>query len=239
MPDIKTILTIAGAAEGSYYSVRGGSKDDRYKPSFANATSGLSFGVFQFDVATNTEGKTGFRAMLDKGGIEKTAADRIYKAASTINAGALMKKADKEVVQALMVTPASKGIIDALDQQRARSCETTINAIIAQAASVWMKKLRKSAPILTPMQQGNLRLFAYLLASWNRYPANKSTFEQWLRGEKVVTQNGPKGGFQLTAPPTIDEMHAFFKSLRIWNGTQGNYQYLRDRLDPTLQSLGA
>ena len=53
----------------------------------------------------------------------------------------------------------------------------------------------------------------------------------------VKTLNAPVAGFQLAAPPTIDQTHTFFQSLRIWDGTQGKYQFLRDRLDPTLDRL--
>lgn len=162
MRSVDKVLAIAGAAERSYIASKPAT-DLRYTATFANENSGLSFGVFQFDVATNSAGKNVFRGIL---------------------------------TQAI------------------------------------------SATILTPDGANNLRFFAYLLASYNRYPDNLATFESWLKGEKVTTKNAPAGGFQLKTPPSIEEMHVFFKSLRIWDGTQGNYQYLRDRLDPTLINIG-
>ena len=239
MPTVEQILAIVGAAEGSFYSV-GRSIDVRYRPSFANDKSGLSFGIFQFDVATNTQGQIGLRNILREGVsakvIDQTASDRLYARASTRNAGAFMKAADQLTVTALLGATAAKTIIDSLDRRRAVSEGANVDKMISQAASVWTIK-KVAAPIFTSGQAGNLRLFAYLLANLNRYPANQPTFQKWLQGENVKTLNAPRAGFQLTTPPTIDQMHAFFKSLRIWDGTQGNYQYLRDRLDPTLDRL--
>ena len=51
MPTLEQTLLIAGAAEGSFFNTT----DVRYKPSVANEKSGLSFGIFQFDVSTNDE----------------------------------------------------------------------------------------------------------------------------------------------------------------------------------------
>lgn len=240
MPSVDQILAIVGAAEGSFYSV-GRSVDVRYRPSFANDKSGLSFGTFQFDVATNTQGQIGFRNILRDGVtakvIDQAASDRLYASASTRNAGAFMKAADKVTVATLLSTAAAKTIIDLLDRRRALSEGANIDTMINQAASVWAIKKVKADPIFTSGQASNLRLFAYLLANLNRYPANQSTFQKWLQGEKVKTLNAPIGGFQLTAPPTVDQMHTFFQSLRIWDGTQGKYQFLRDRLDPILDRL--
>ena len=90
MTTIDQTLAIAGAAEGSYYNVKGGKKDVRYLATFANANSGLSFGVFQFDVATNTQGQSGFRDILSKRVnakvIDKEASTRLYQAASMCRA---------------------------------------------------------------------------------------------------------------------------------------------------------
>ena len=240
MPTVDQILAIVGAAEGSFYSV-GRSIDVRYRPSFANDKSGLSFGTFQFDVATNTQGQIGFRNILRDGvaakAIDKAASDRFYARGSTRNAGAFMKAADKDTVTTLFSTATAKSIIDSLDRRRAVSEGANIETMISQAALVWGTKKVIAAPIFTSGQTSHLRLFAYLLANLNRYPANQSTFQKWLQGETVKTLNAPVAGFQLAAPPTIDQMHTFFQSLRIWDGTQGKYQFLRDRLDPTLDRL--
>lgn len=242
MPSVDQVLAIAGAAEGSFYTASGTSKDVRYKPSFANANSGLSFGVFQFDVATNTQGQAGLQTILRTGvdakAIDQITSARIFKSASTRNAGVQMKSDDKKAIEKLFATSTAKTVIDALDKQRATTVSTLIESIMTQAEAKWKSKKIVGPNILTAGQPARLRLFAYLLASWNRYPANQGTFEQWLRGDIVKTANGPPAGFNLTAPPTVEQMHTFFKSLRIWDGSQGNYQYLRDRLDPTLKRIG-
>lgn len=241
MTSIDDTLTIAGAAEGSYYTAAGVSVDVRYRPSFAGTNSGMSFGVFQFDVATNPRGQAVFQSILQQAvaakKIEKATSERLFKAAATRNAGAQMKPADRQIVITLLSDVSARAKIDAADRQRALSMATLIDSMIALAAKFWADKKIAGAAILTPGQPSCLRLFAYLLASLNRYPADEDPFQRWLQGGKVKTLNGPAGGFQLVAPPTIEQMHAFFQSLRIWDGTQGNYQNLRARLDPTLARI--
>lgn len=241
MTTIVSTLAIIGAAEGSWYSVGGRLIDLRYTPSFANTNSGMSFGTFQFDVATNTAGQAAYRTILAQAvtarTIDAVTSQRLYAGASIRNAKAHLKPADVTTITNLLRSPSARQIIDAADRMRANAVTTLIDGMISQAARVWAAK-RITAPILTPGGAGNLRLFADLLASWNRYPANQSAFQDWLDGKVVKTAHGPARGFQLTAPPTIDQIHTFMKSLRIWDGTQGNYQYLRDRLDPTLTRLG-
>ena len=233
-------LAIVGAAEGSWYSA-GKSIDLRYAASFANANSGLSFGTFQFDVATNVQAQAVFRGILTRAVQAKTidavAMSRIYAGASARNAKVHLKKPDVDVVNALLASNSSKPAIDVADLQRATAYCHLVDGMIAKAAAIWQAK-KITAPILTPGGAGNLRLFAYLLANLNRRPDNQSTFQNWMEGKVAKTLNGPAAGSQLTTPPTIELMHQFFKSLRIWDGTQGNYQYLRDRLDPTLAKVG-
>jgi hypothetical protein len=136
-------------------------------------------------------------------------------------------------------TSAAKGKIDLADRARGAVAGATIDGMIFKAANYWATKKIKGALILTPGQPQYLHLFAYLLASWNRYESNEATFQAWLQGGVVKTKNGPAGGFHLTAPPMIVQMHKFFSSLRIWDGTQGKYSNLRDRMDPTLARIGA
>ena len=234
MVDVATTLKIIGAAEGSWFNT----KDLRYTPSFANANSGLSFGVFQFDVAVNAQGKAGLSGILKTAVSSKTidqvTSSRIYADAAKRNAKAFMKTADVTTVTKLLNLPASKLAINTLDNQRAVTEGGQIDAMIVSAAAFWRGKKITSAVIFTLGQANYLHLFAYLLANLNRFPDNKATFQSWLGGQKIVTAGAPPGGFQLSGPPSIDQMHSFFKSLRIWDGTQGNYQYLRDRLDPVL-----
>lgn len=242
MTGIVQTLAIIGAAEGSNYIAGSVTIDVRYKPSFANAKSGLSFGAFQFDVATKPQGQATFRDILRQGvsaaKIDQAASNRLFASASTRNAGAVMTKDDKAIVTTLMGTTDAKRSIDSADQQRAMSVASLVDGMIARAATCWAGKGISGAAILTPGQPSCLDLFAYILASLNRYPANQRTFETWLQGGMVKTLNGPPGGFQLTAPPTLPQMHAFFHSLRIWDGTQGNDANLRARLDPTLARIG-
>lgn len=242
MTAIANTLVIIGAGEGSWYSAGGRVVDVRYKPTLLpNANSGLSFGTFQFDVATNIEGQTAFRAILQQGVAAKTidvaASQRLYTGASSHNAEAHLTAADVATITHLLGSPAARLIIDAADRARAGGATSVIDGMIGRAAQVWSAR-RITAPILTPGGTGNLRLFAYILATWNRYERDRSVMQNWLDGMVVRTARGPAAGFHLTAPPTIEAMHTFLSSLRIWDGTQGNYQYLRDRLDPTLTRLG-
>jgi hypothetical protein len=234
-------LAIIGAAEGSFYTA-GKTVDVRYIPSFANANSGLSFGTFQFDAATNFAAKTAFQDILtigvDTKAIDTGGSHRLFAAATTRNAKPLFTEKDIAVITALMASTAGKSVIDMQDQMQAVSSASMVDTMIANAAAVWSGKGVKAAPVLTPGQAGCLRLFAYFLASLNRYPGNQQTLQDWLDGANIPLHQGPKGGFQLKAPPTIDEMHTFLKCLKIWDGTQGNYDYLRGRLDPTLDRLG-
>jgi hypothetical protein len=234
-------LAIVGAAEGSWFSVGTKTVDVRYQPSFANANSGLSFGTFQFDVSTSSEGKEAFRTILKQAIMAKTIdedkSNQLFKAAATANARALMTDEDVKTVSALMSTPAAKSVIDTRDELRAKTLQANIDGMIQKAAAVWAAKKIVSADIFTQGKGLCLQLFAYLLASLNRYPANQQTFQNWLEGRTVKTANGPVDGFTLTAPPTLDQMHEFFRSLTIWDGTQGNYTFLRERLDPTLAKL--
>lgn len=238
MTDIDKVLRIVGAAEGSYYS----NIDVRYTPSFAGVTSGLSFGIFQFDVHANADAKHVFESILAQGTADKSlddkASDRLLGLAATKNAGALLQPADKAVITKLMATVASMGFIDAADRNRATTVGGLIDALIANAALKWTGKKIAVTPILTPGQADCLRLFAYLLACFNRFEANQGTFQSWLQGDLVRTAGGPPAGTQLTAPPTVDQMYAFLSSLRIWDGTQGNWDNLRARLDPVLLKIG-
>jgi len=242
MATIAQTLVIAGAAEGSFYTSHGKLIDVRYQGSFANEKSGMSFGVFQFDAHTNSTAKSVLHDILNFAvntkAIDATTSKRLEQAATKKNAGAYLKGADRTTMDSLLSSPTGKTSIDVADTNRATDMESWVDGMIAQAATVWsMKKI--TAPILTPGGKNNLRLFAYLLANLNRYPDDEDVFQDWLNGKVVKTKNGPPKGWQLTAPPTLDQMHKFFHSLVIWDGTQGKYQNLRDRLDPTLDALGA
>jgi hypothetical protein len=240
VPSIDQTLAIAGAAEGSWYTAAGMNVDLRYCPSFANANSGMSFGVFQFDCATNTTAQAVLQAILVNAvgvkSIDSATSKRIYRDATRRNSEHWFSDDDRAAITELLGGTYAKTSIDFADRARAASVQTWIDGIIAKAASAWrLKKI--TAPILTSGSKDNLVLFAYLLASLNRFPANEATFQNWLNGGNVKTLNGPAKGFQLVEPPTIAQMHTFFRSLRIWDGTQGKYQNLRDRLDPTLAAM--
>jgi len=169
--------------------------------------------------------------------VDQATSDRIYAGASMRNAKVHLKPDDLKAVTTQLAGAYAKGIIDTLDLNRAATVGPWIDGMIAEAAATWATKKVAAAPILTPGKPDCLTLFAYLLASLNRYPANEDTCQTWLNGGKVTTANGPAGGTQLKAPPTLDQMHAFFQSLKIWDGTQGDYSNLRARLDPTLAAL--
>jgi hypothetical protein len=242
MTNLAKTLRIAGAAEGSFYSIQGVTVDVRYQPSFANKNSGLSFGVFQFDVSTNAKAQNVFRSILQFGVtanvIDSATDQRLYAQASVKNAGSQFNAADLQIVRGLMITDQAKAGIDAADLDRATSIANLIDGMILKAATAWAAKGVIGSAILTPGQRDCLRLFAYLLASLNRYPADQDTFQRWMNGTTVTTMNAPKGGFHLAAPPTIDQMYTFFQSLRIWDGTQGSFRNLRSRLGPTLLQIG-
>lgn len=234
------VLTFMGAAEGSWYSVPGGSKDVRYAPSYANANSGLSFGVFQFDCSTNATARQVLKEILaaekNKPGSTLTVADstRISGNARLANAGVRLSKADKAVLVKALARPTSQTLIYARDRERAASEQQNAATLIAVGRAAWPTP---SAKIFDERYADYLTLLAYVMANLNRYPANYDVFSKWLSGQAAVTKNGPPGGFKLMGAPTVADMHKFFGSLRIWDGSQGNYKYLRDRLDPTLAAL--
>ena len=235
---------IAGAAEGSFFN----NTDVRYKPSVANENSGLSFGVFQFDVSTNDEAKAALSAILRQaevdGRIDARTADRIYDQAERRNAGGMMNTPDWQIAKALLANEDAQVMIDATTMKYAKRKMLEYNAMILQAKKVWESKVSKNSSLICDAgifkdgSKDNLHLFAYLLANLNRYPKNKSVFQDWLEGKNVKTATGPATGFELKCPPSLDEMHKFFSSLRIWDGTQGNYKNLRDRLDTALKKIG-
>ena len=106
MATVQQTLAIIGAAEGSWYQAGGRSIDVRYAPSFANANSGMSFGTFQFDVATNIVAQTVLSDILNRAKgvkqIDSVTSSRIYAAASMRNAKLQMKPDDVRTVTLLM-----------------------------------------------------------------------------------------------------------------------------------------
>lgn len=244
MPSLEQMLVIAGAAEGSFFNTI----DVRYKPSVANEKSGLSFGIFQFDVSTNDEAKAVLSSILRQaevdGRIDARTADRIYDQAGRRNAGGMKNTPDWQIAEELLANEDAQMVIDAATIKYAQKKMLEYNSLMLQAKKVWESKASKNSSLncdLVIFKDGskeNLHLFAYLLANLNRYPKNKSVFQDWLEGKNVKTATGPASGFELKCPPGLDEMHKFFNSLRIWDGTQGQYKNLRDRLDPALKTIG-
>ena len=140
MVDAATTLKIIGAAEGSWYR----NVDLRYRPSFANASSGMSFGTFQFDMSTNQQGRDGLSGILKSAVTAKTidqaASVRILADASKKNAKAFMNQADLATVTKLLALPASNLAINTLDNQRALTEGAQVDMMIAAAAGVWRAK---------------------------------------------------------------------------------------------------
>ena len=127
-------ISIVGAAEGSWFNA----VDRRYVASFANANSGLSFGTFQFDVATNIQGQTAFRDILARAvankTIDQTTATRLYGGASKRNAKVHLAAVDVAVINELLGAQTAKTIINFADMQRAATVVNMIDGMISKAA---------------------------------------------------------------------------------------------------------
>lgn len=237
MPSLDDVYKIVAAAEGS--NIDG--KDLRYVLSVANNKSGFSFGVFQFDCSTNTEAQQILRDVLDRAMVNNRISlsqkVTLYKQARLRNPLKTMSSEDFSLLKALFSEKHARDLIDSETAKYGESLRHKILQIIRAGKDFWIKKaavLGAGMPLLTEGTREHLHLFAYLMASYNRYPANREVFIKWLTGEKAITANGPAGGWQLEAPPTLYDMHTFLKSLRIWDGTLGKYEHLRSRLDPVL-----
>ena len=164
MLSVEVTLAVMGAAEGSWYSVPGSSKDVRYSASFANSNSGLSFGVFQFDVATNGAGQVGFREILkigvDNKVIDQTSADRIFVEAATRNARAKLSQNDVQLANSALKVLLSRAIVDRLDRARAVTEATNVGQMISRAATRWSAKGIAVGPVLTDKSKENITLSA-------------------------------------------------------------------------------
>jgi hypothetical protein len=256
------VLIFMGAAEGSWYTAGSISKDVRYRSSFANSNSGLSFGTFQFDCATNTRGRYMLKKMLDDAvlanrreftahlgmeiasgrfgsfvlleSVDAAAEVRIYAAATRRNAKAYISEMDRGLVDAVLGQPSSRTLIDRADADKAAADEADMARLIADAARHWRGPWRLD--IFDPNSADYLRLLAYLMATNNRHP-NEKAFTSWLSGNATPTYSGPNGGYQLKGPPTIEDLHRFLNSMKMWSSGQGSYIELRNRMEPALERI--